>query len=194
MLKTILSVAGKPGLYKLVSNGKNMIIVESLVDKKKMPIHARDKVVSLGDISIYTDEDEVPLREVFVSMQTKENGAKASIAPNAKPEELKKYLGEVLPKFDRERVYPTDIKKMIMWYNILTDAEIDFLDEKAINETSEEAETKEGETPKEGKAATKKPAAKKETAKKTTTPKKTASPKASTKSKAPKAAAPRKAQ
>ena len=126
MLKTILSVSGKPGLYKLVSSGKNMVIVESLIDAKKMPIYARDKVVSLGDISIYTDEAEVPLKDVLVAIKTKENGAKASIQTNAKPEELKKYFEQVLPNFDKERVYPTDIKKIIGWYNLLINSGQDF--------------------------------------------------------------------
>ncbi len=126
MLKTILSVSGKPGLYKLLSNSKNMIIVESLVDKKKIPVHPRDKVVSLGDISIYTETDDVPLKNILLSMKQKENGVKASIAPSSKPEELKKYFEEVLPEFDRDRVYPTDIKKMISWYNILIESGIDF--------------------------------------------------------------------
>ncbi|MDR2955449.1 MAG: DUF5606 domain-containing protein [Prevotella sp.] len=126
MLKKILSVSGKPGLYQLISSGKNMVIVESLVDKKKMPIHVRDKVVSLGDISIYTDTDDAPLRDILMSMKQKESGNKASVLPNAKPEELKKYFGEVLPDFDRDRVYPTDIKKIINWYNLLLDAGIDF--------------------------------------------------------------------
>jgi len=126
MLKSILSVSGKPGLYKLVSNSKNMVIVESVVDKKKMPIHARDKVVSLGDISIYTETDDAPLRDILTTMKQKENGAKASTNANSKPEELKKYFQEILPEFDKDRVYPTDIKKIINWYNILIDADIDF--------------------------------------------------------------------
>lgn len=138
MLKTILSVSGKPGLYQLVSSGKNMIIVESLSDKKKLPIYARDKVVSLGDISIYTDTDEVPLKDVLVAVKQKESGAKASINTSAKPEELKKYFGEILPNFDKERVYPTDIKKMIGWYNLLIESAIDFETEKEEEESKEE--------------------------------------------------------
>lgn len=139
MLKTILSVSGKPGLYKLLSNSKNMIIVESLVDKKKIPVHPRDKVVSLGDISIYTETDDVPLKDILLSMKQKENGVKSSIAPNSKPEELKKYFEEVLPEFDRDRVYPTDIKKMISWYNILIESGIDFeTEEKAVEEEIKE--------------------------------------------------------
>ncbi|MFV0329313.1 MAG: DUF5606 domain-containing protein [Dysgonomonas sp.] len=141
MLKTILSVSGKPGLYKLISNSKNMVIVESVVDSKKVPIHARDKVVSLGDISIYTETDDIPLREILISIKNKENGAKASINTSAKPEELKKYFQEVLPDFDRDRVYPTDIKKIISWYNILTEAGLDYEKE----EVAEDEEIKEAE-------------------------------------------------
>lgn len=135
MLKTILSVAGKPGLFKIVSNGKNMIIVESLVDHKKMPIHARDKVVSLGDISIYTVSDEKPLQDVFLSMKKIEDGARASIEPNAKVEDLKEYFEKVLPDYDKEKVYPADIKKMITWYNLIIQSNIDFeKEEKATKE------------------------------------------------------------
>lgn len=135
MLKTILSVAGKPGLFKIVSNGKNMIIVESLVDHKKMPIHARDKVVSLGDISIYTVSDEKPLQDVFLVMKKIEDGARASIEPNAKVEDLKEYFEKVLPDYDKEKVYPADIKKMITWYNLIIQSNIDFeKEEKATKE------------------------------------------------------------
>ena len=88
MLKTILSIAGKPGLYRLVSHGKNMLIVESLTDKKRIPAYAKDKVISLGDIAMYTDAEEVPLHEVLTNLKNKENGAKASISTSAKPEDL----------------------------------------------------------------------------------------------------------
>lgn len=147
MLKTILSISGKPGLFKLVSHGKNMLIVESLTDKKRVPAYAKDKVISLGDIAIYTDETEVPLHEVLTSVKNKENGVKASINPSsAKPEELRAYMAEVLPNFDRERVYPSDIKKLIAWYNILVDAEItDFTPEQTevTPDVVEEANTEE---------------------------------------------------
>lgn len=138
MLKTILSVSGKPGLYKLISSGKNMVIVESLSDGKKMPVHARDKVVSLGDISIYTETDDVPLKDILLSMKQKENGEKATISTSAKPEELKKYFAEVLSDFDRDRVYPTDIKKMIGWYNLLISANIDFEKEEVVDDDKTE--------------------------------------------------------
>lgn len=141
MLKTILSISGKPGLFKLVSHGKNMLIVESLADKKRVPAYAKDKVISLGDIAIYTDDAEVPLHEVLTRVKTKENGQKASISPSAKPDELRAYFAEILPDFDRERVYPSDIKKLISWYNLLIGAGItDFTPENpATGETPEEA-------------------------------------------------------
>ena len=144
MLKTILSISGKPGLFKLVSRGKNMLIVESLADKKRVPAYAKDKVISLGDIAIYTDDAEVPLYEVLTSVKNKENGEKTSIPTSAKPDELRTYFAEVLPNFDRDRVYPSDIKKLISWYNILIGAGItDFTPEKPTAEETPAEETKE---------------------------------------------------
>lgn len=139
MLKTILSISGKPGLFKLVSHGKNMLIVESLADQKRVPAYAKDKVISLGDIAIYTDEAEVPLHEVLTNVKNKENGQTSSLNPSkAKPDELRAYMAEVLPNFDRDRVYPSDIKKLITWYNLLINAGItDF--------TPEEPQTEEGQ-------------------------------------------------
>jgi len=122
MLKTILSISGKPGLFSLVSQGRGNIIVESIVDKKKMPAYANDKVISLYDISIYTLEGETPLREVFASIYSKENGQVASVDPKADQKLLRSYMAEVLPTYDTERVYPNDIKKVIVWYNILVNA------------------------------------------------------------------------
>ena len=79
MLKTILSISGKPGLYKLISQGKNMLIVESLVDKKRFPAYGNEKIISLGDIAMYTDAEEVPLKDVLLSMKKKENGAAVAL-------------------------------------------------------------------------------------------------------------------
>lgn len=175
MLKTILSVTGKPGLYKLISSGKNMVIVESLTDKKRMPIYARDKVVSLGDIAMYTEEDEVPLREVLSLIKKKENGGKTSIPANSKPEELKAYLESVLPTYDKDRVYNADIKKLINWYNLLIDSEIDFekVDEEEVAEETQATEVEE-EVSADKKEAKPKVKAKKETKPKAAAPKKTA--------------------
>ncbi len=122
MLNTILSISGKPGLYRLLSQGKNMLIVESLTDKKRFPAYGNEKIISLADIAMYTDDEEVPLRQVLESMKKKENGGKASIdAKKASAEELRAYLAEVLPNFDRDRVYVGDIKKLVAWYNLLVE-------------------------------------------------------------------------
>ena len=121
MLRTILSVSGKPGLFKLISQGKNMLILETLdATKKRLPVYAHDKVISLGDIAMYTDDEEVALAEVLESVKNKENGAEASIDfKKASQDELHAYMAEVLPSYDRDRVHASDIKKLIQWYNIL---------------------------------------------------------------------------
>lgn len=143
MLKTILSIAGKPGLYRLLSQGRNMLIVESLdATKKRIPVYANDKVISLGDISMYTDENDVPLSQVLSTLKTKENGIpvlfdykKASLA------ELQEFFAQVLPNFDRDRVYARDIKKLIQWYNILINAGItEFEESVSNNNNNDEAE------------------------------------------------------
>ncbi|WP_455584915.1 DUF5606 family protein [Bacteroides sp.] len=143
MLKTILSISGKPGLYKLISQGKNMLIVESIsADKKRFPAHGNEKIISLADIAMYTNDAEVPLRDVLESIKKKENVAVSSIDPKkATPEELRSYLAEVLPDFDRDRVYVTDIKKLISWYNILvTNGITEFAETEKEEETKETAE------------------------------------------------------
>ncbi len=121
MLKTILSISGKPGLYKLISQGKNMLIVESInTEKKRFPAYGNEKIISLADIAMYTNDAEVPLYKVLNTIKQKENSQIASIDPKkATPEQLREYLSDVLPDFDRDRVYVTDIKKLISWYNIL---------------------------------------------------------------------------
>lgn len=131
MLETILAISGKPGLYKLVSRGNNNLIVETIdAQKKRFPAFAADKVISLADIAMYTDEKEVPLREVLNSIKTKEGGKLASIDyRKASKEELFAYLGEVLPNFDRDRVYPADAKKLVQWYNLLVENGLDNFDE-----------------------------------------------------------------
>ncbi len=123
MLKKILSISGKSGLFELVSQGKNMLIVESLTDHKKLPAYTNEKILSLGDIAMYTQEGEVPLAEVFVAMKKKEEGKLVSFdAKKADSKTLSDYLAAVLPTYDRERVYSSDIKKLITWYNILVES------------------------------------------------------------------------
>ena len=126
MLKTILSISGKPGLFKLISQAKNMLIVESLQTGKRQPAYAHEKIISLGDIAIFTDEEDV-----LNAIKEKENGAKVTLdIKKADNETLRAYLAEVLPNFDRERVYPTDIKKLISWYNLLVETgNTDFVEE-----------------------------------------------------------------
>ena len=119
MLKKILAISGKPGLYKLVSQGKNMLVVESMLNGKRTPAYSHEKIISLGDIAMFTDSDEVPLNDVFESMRKLENGAKASVSTKESDSILREYLGKVLPNFDRDRVYTADIKKLTNWYNIL---------------------------------------------------------------------------
>jgi hypothetical protein len=124
MLKEILSIPGKSGLFKLISQGKNMLIVESLIDGKRIPAYTKDKVVSLGDIAIFTEDTEIPLGQVFEKVKAKENGALCSIDLKSDNEKLRSYMSEVLPEYDRDRVYPSDIRKLITWYNILINSEI----------------------------------------------------------------------
>ncbi|MBQ8265629.1 MAG: DUF5606 domain-containing protein [Bacteroides sp.] len=121
MLRTILSISGKPGLYKLISQGKNMLILETLdATKKRLPVYGHDKVISLGDIAMYTDDEEVALAEVLESVKAKSNGTVTAIDyKKASAAELQAFMAEVLPTYDRDRVHNSDIKKLIQWYNIL---------------------------------------------------------------------------
>ena len=118
MLKGILAISGQPGLFKVLSEGKNGVIVESLLTGKKQTAFASAKMSTLEDIAIYTTHEDFPLKQVFRKISDLENG-NAAINSNSKPEELKKYFEKVLPDFDRERVYVSDIKKVLTWYNLL---------------------------------------------------------------------------
>lgn len=142
MLKEILSISGKPGLYKMISQGKNMIVVESLLDGKRVPAYTKDKVVSLGDIAIYTNTEEIPLGQVFENIRKKENGSVCPIDPKADNNMLRKYMEEVLPDFDRDRVYPSDMRKMFAWYNILINNGITVFLSKEEDKPAEEAVAK----------------------------------------------------
>lgn len=119
MLTEILSISGKPGLYKRVSHGKNMIIVESLVDGKRSPSFIRDKVVSLQDIRVFTNTDEILLGEVFENIKQKESGNACPMDTKVDNTALRAYMKEVLPDYDEDRVYPSDMRKIFSWYNIL---------------------------------------------------------------------------
>ncbi|RIJ50561.1 hypothetical protein D1614_01085 [Maribellus luteus] len=139
MLKGILSVSGHSGLFKLVAESKNNIIVESLDSGKRMPVYSTAKVSTLEDIAIYTNEGDVPLKDIFKTISDKEDGG-AAISEKASGSELKKYFETILPDYDKDRVYVSDIKKVILWYNTLQEKEL--LD---FTETEEEAESESAE-------------------------------------------------
>ena len=122
MLKTILSISGRPGLFKLVNQGKNMLIVESLATKKRVPAYAHDKVISLGDIAIYTYDVDIPLADVFESIKEKNEGKTVDVKALGDDAKIRAYFETVLPDFDQDRVYTNDIKKVFSWYNQLINA------------------------------------------------------------------------
>lgn len=121
MSLTILSISGKPGLYKLVSRGKFNLIVESIDDKhKRMPAFATDKVISLADITMYAESDDVPLMKILAGIRDKEESRPLSFNyKKCSGEELREYFAHILPDFDRERVHDSDIKRLLTWYDIL---------------------------------------------------------------------------
>ncbi|NLB64823.1 MAG: DUF5606 domain-containing protein [Fibrobacter sp.] len=139
MLKEILSISGKPGLYKMISQAKNMIIVESIVDGKRIPTYAKDKIVSLGDIAIYTHTEEIPLGEVLENIRKKESGEKCPVDPKADNDTLRAYMEEILPEYDKDRVYPSDMRKLYSWYNLLISSGMTgFIQEEKVIETEKE--------------------------------------------------------
>lgn len=141
MEHTILSISGKPGLCRLIARGNSSLIVESLDEqKKRFTVGARDRVTALNDVSIYTDDEDVSLMQVFESMKAHEDGKPVDIdVKKASKAELEAYVGEVLPNFDRDRVYPNDMKKLIQWYNILIqNGYTDFADPEEAEETPAE--------------------------------------------------------
>ena len=131
-LDKILSIAGKPGLYKLVTQTRSGFVGESLIDGKRITVGLRNNVSVLSEIAIYTLEEEIPLREVFLNIQVKEKGGATSVGHKEDKLKLEEYFFEVLPNYDEDRVYPSDIKKIIRWYNLLR--------EKGITDFSESKE------------------------------------------------------
>ncbi|HRW62053.1 MAG TPA: DUF5606 domain-containing protein [Bacteroidales bacterium] len=145
MLKDILSISGHGGLFKFISQGRAGIIVESLDDQKRMNASATAKISALEDIAIFTDTEDKPLKDVFKAIYDKENGGQC-ISHKVDAEELKSYFAEILPDYDRERVYVSDMKKVVNWYNILQSKNLlDFTEEKPEEKVEEvnEKENKE---------------------------------------------------
>ena len=133
-LSKILSVTGKSGLFKLLSHNKNSFIVESLTDGSRLPVFPNDGVATLDNISIFTEDNDVPLQDVLLSIFKKENGEKSPVdVTDGKA--LKTYFAEVLPNYDRERVYVSNMKKVVLWYNQL-------IEKGLIDDKSAEAEDK----------------------------------------------------
>lgn len=122
-LSKILVISGKPGLFELVSQTKGGAIVESLIDHKRCPVFHNDRISSLNEISIFTDDDDKPLREILQDIFRKENEQAVALDPKkASNEEVFKYFGEVLPNYDHDRVHASDVKKILSWYNLLISA------------------------------------------------------------------------
>ncbi|UOB19460.1 DUF5606 family protein [Abyssalbus ytuae] len=118
-LQKILAISGKPGLYELLTQTRTGFVAKSLLDGKKITVGIRTNVSLLSDIAIYTLSEEVPLRDVFKKIQEKENGEKASVSHKDNDDKIEEYFFEVLPDYDEDRVYVSDIKKVIRWYNLL---------------------------------------------------------------------------
>jgi len=118
-LDKVLSISGRPGLFKLVTQTRNGFIAESLLDKKKLSVSMQHNVSILSEIAIYTLSEELPLKDVFSKIKVKENGNKTSISHKESKDKLEEYFFEVLPDYDEDRVYASDIKKIIQWYNLL---------------------------------------------------------------------------
>lgn len=155
-LTGIISISGRPGLYKVIAQGKNSIIVESLPDGKRFPAYASDRISALEDISIYTYDEDTPLKSIFESLYTKAEGKEC---PSHKEDigVLLDYFSDILPNYDEERVYPSDIKKVFQWYNLLYKAGALVMEAKAEETVAEEEVETEDAAPVEAPKAKKAP-------------------------------------
>ena len=137
MLKEILSISGKPGLYKLISNTSHALIVESLLDGKRFAAYSNAKIIALEDISIYTENEDIPLKSVFKRMYEKLEG-KPAINHKEPTDAITAFIESVLPEYDKNRVYVSDMRKMIQWYNLLLEKNMLNLDEEEKKEEEKE--------------------------------------------------------
>ncbi|MDE5714388.1 MAG: DUF5606 domain-containing protein [Muribaculaceae bacterium] len=144
MLREILAITGKPGLFRIVTQGNRMLVVEELKTKKRFPAHSRDKVVSLGDIAMYTDSGDKPLGEILDLVYSRNEGKTIDVKKLVAEGKLREEFEAVIPDFDKERVYDNDIKKLFTWYNILV--------EEGMSKFAEE-EPEEGEVSEDNKEA-----------------------------------------
>ena len=143
-LKDIMAISGKPGLYKFVAQGRNAIIVEQIETGKRTSAFTHERINSLEEITVFTDDKDKPLKDVFKAIYEKEDG-KESISPKSDNQTLKDYFGEVVPDYDHDRVYVSDIKKILAWYNILQKADMLSFEEEEEKEEKEEKEDKSAE-------------------------------------------------
>ena len=189
-LKDILAISGKGGLYKYISQARNGIIVESFTDGKRMAVNSSAKVSALEDIAIFTETEEVPLGDVFAKIFEKESG-KETISHKSSPEALKAFLESILPDYDRERVYVSDMKKLVQWYNQLVSLDLLHPEEEEEEQEQKEEQEQDGHKAEDdkkekksmAKTQPKKPATKASAPKPSTHAKTTAMPTKSTKSK-----------
>lgn len=140
-LDKILAISGKPGLYELTAQTRGGFIAKSLLDGKKIAVNMRHNVSILSEIAIYTYTEEIPLGDVLEKISEKENGEKTSITPKSSKKELEAYFSEILPDYDEDRVYASDMKKIIQWYNILVENNLtDFSKEEEAQDSKDEEE------------------------------------------------------
>lgn len=140
-LDKVISIAGKTGLYKLITQTRGGFVAESLVDNKRISVSVQNNVSVLSEIAIYTLTEEVPLRQVFKNIKKKENGEATPVKPKDSKEKLEEYFFNVLPDYDEDRVYASDIKKVIQWYNLLQQHNmLDILSDDEDEKVSDEEE------------------------------------------------------
>lgn len=138
MIERILAISGKPGLFRLVSRGKNMLICESLTDGRRVPALQRDRVLSLGDISMYTVDGELPLNAVFAKAKALTGGKIADVTLKDSAADQRAWFAKVMPEYDADRVHAGDIRKFIQWFNILIETGNDDFSEPKPQEQTEE--------------------------------------------------------
>ena len=176
IIQEIIAIAGKPGLFRILTTGRNSLVVESMTDGKRMSIAASSRVSSLGDITMYTTDEDIHLRDVLHRIHD-HTGGKEGVSHKASPGEIRDFVDAIIPELDHERVYNSDLKKLVQWYNMLarfeafpleSQHEIEEAEEAAAAAAAAEAEAKEEakQAPAAKKPAAKKPAAKKPAAKK----------------------------
>lgn len=167
-LEKILAISGKPGLYELITQTRTGFVASSLIDGKRLSLNLRSNISLLSEIAIYTLTEEVPLREVFKKIQEKENGKKTAVSHKDENVKLEEYFFDILPDYDEDRVYVSDIKKVIRWYNLLVEKGHDNFEAEAEAEKGKENEKEKskGKVAKEGKEVKEEKEVKKETKKK----------------------------